>query len=479
MAAPHQLLDGYAEGISQPTSGLTALGLYLRELRSVTALEEGEDVRLGRSIRLGSEEALRELVTRTRGYVVAYARAYANRGVDYEDLIQEGNLALIVAARKYDPDRGASFIHHATWWIRSRLQRAVRAQGPTVRRSETAARMAIHVRRSRRQLEQLLHRHPTVEEIAFATGLDPAVVQLAEAESGNDSSLNATLGGSASDRVTSLQDLLTAEDEHSDPHGRLLESLRREDAARALEALPPQHARVLRLMHGVGVDREHSGQEIGELLGVSREAVRTMADRALARARAALAAPRSSRRRPPAQSASSARPAGESPTQGHHGQEPISDAAWARVAAIIPERLRPQGRGGPPRPRREVLDGILWVLRNDAAWSDLPRCYPSHRTCRDQLEEWVANGTFGRLLDVFAETFCGGTRRCFADLVASPPADLSACDRNMLQLLASPATVRLLERMGSALLAGYPPSILSRAHATRGRRVRTHALTAT
>jgi hypothetical protein len=119
------------------------------------------------------------------------------------------------------------------------------------------------------------------------------------------------------------------------------------------------------------------------------------------------------------------------------------------------------------------------VLRNDAAWSDLPRCYPSHRTCRDQLEEWVASGTFGRVLDAFAGMLCDDSGRRFTDLVAGPPTDLSACDRHLLQLLASKATVRLLERIGSALLAGYPPAILARAHATRGRRARSPALAAT
>jgi transposase len=126
-----------------------------------------------------------------------------------------------------------------------------------------------------------------------------------------------------------------------------------------------------------------------------------------------------------------------------------------------------------------VLDGILWVLSHDASWSDLPHCYPSHRTCRDQLEEWVAAGVFGRVLDAFAEMLCNGSRTCFADLVTSQRADLSACDRHILRLLVSPATVRLLERIGSARLADYPPELLARASATRGRRARTRALAAT
>ncbi len=274
-----------------------ALELYLNEVGAETLLTPEREMELGRAIREGCATALEQLVRANCPFAVSVARRYQGRGLDLEDLIQEANIGLTIAARKFDPDRGVRFITHAVWWIRQRIQVALEQQGRTVRLSHQMHKLLKRVARTRAHLRQLLFREPTAAEIAEAIGMDRDEVELVEVLTSPEASLNGPREGYADERTRELLETLVAEDAVSDPAAEWDRKAREADAHRALGSLPPHYARVLRLLYGMEGE-EHNPREIGKLLGVTRQRVEDMKKRALERARSTLAPAPRVRRRP-------------------------------------------------------------------------------------------------------------------------------------------------------------------------------------
>jgi RNA polymerase primary sigma factor len=255
------------------------LDQYLYEVSQTPLLSAQQEVAIARRVRAGDDEAMQELVKRNLRFVISVAKKYQNRGMALTDLIGEGNVGLLTAARKFDPDQGVKFISYAVWWIRQAILASLARQGRTVRVPLNRTADLSRIIRTAESLRQELRREPTPEEISGATGLTLDVVQSLAALNTAEVRLDAPLDP---DGERSLIDRFVA-DEQGDAEARAMDKFLSEEIDRALRTLPPRDAKVLRLYFGLDGGREHTLEEIGGMLGVTRERVRQLRDRALKR----------------------------------------------------------------------------------------------------------------------------------------------------------------------------------------------------
>src|SRR6185437_6371231 len=257
------------------------LDQYFAEVSRYTLLHVDEEQALARRIRRGDDMALDELVRRNLRFVVSVAKKYQNRGLPLIDLIGEGNVGLMTAARKFDPDQGVKFISYAVWWIRQAILASLARQGRTVRVPLNRTADLSRIVRTAEYLRQTLRREPTPEEIADATKLSLEVVQSLAALNTGDVRLDAPLDP---DGDRSLIERFIAED-LPDTEDQAMDRFLSDEVENALNTLQRRDAKVLRLYFGLDGGREHTLEEIGGLLGVTRERVRHLRDRALTRLR--------------------------------------------------------------------------------------------------------------------------------------------------------------------------------------------------
>ncbi len=257
------------------------LDQYLFEVSKTPLLTAQQEIAIARRVRTGDEEAMQELVKRNLRFVISVAKKYQNRGLALTDLIGEGNVGLLTAARKFDPDQGVKFISYAVWWIRQAILASLARQGRTVRVPLNRTADLSRIVRTAEMLRQELRREPTPEEIAHSTGLTLDVVQSLAALNTSEVRLDAPLDPEG-DR--SLIERFIA-DEQGDPEAQAMDKFLSEEIEGALRTLPPRDAKVLRLYFGLDGGREHTLEEIGGMLGVTRERVRQLRDRALKRLR--------------------------------------------------------------------------------------------------------------------------------------------------------------------------------------------------
>jgi len=257
------------------------LDQYLYEVAKTPLLTAPEEVAIARRIAAGDPDAMHELIRANLRFVISVAKKYQNRGMGLTDLIGEGNVGLLTAARKFDPDQGVKFISYAVWWIRQSILASLARQGRTVRVPLNRTADLSRIVRSAETLRKELERQPSPEEIANATGLTVEVVQSLATLNSADVRLDAPVEGEGE---RSLSDKFVA-DEQTDPEAQVMDQLLTEEIDHALQALPDRDAKVLRLYFGLNDGREHTLEEIGGLLGVTRERVRQLRDRALKRLR--------------------------------------------------------------------------------------------------------------------------------------------------------------------------------------------------
>jgi len=238
-----------------------------------------QELALARRVRAGDQDAMQELVKRNLRFVISVAKKYQNRGLALTDLIGEGNVGLLTAARKFDPDVGVKFISYAVWWIRQAILASIARTGRTIRVPLNRTADLSRTIRATEALRQKFGREPTPREVAASVGLSLDVVQSLMALNTSDVRLDAPLDPSG-DRT--LIDRFVA-DGQGDVEARAMERFLSEEVAQALATLPARDARVLRLYFGLDDGQEHTLEEIGGMLGVTRERVRQLRDRALKR----------------------------------------------------------------------------------------------------------------------------------------------------------------------------------------------------
>jgi len=257
------------------------LDQYLYEVSKTPLLTPQEEIDLAKKVRAGDVEAMQELAKRNLRFVISVAKKYQNRGLPLTDLIGEGNVGLLTAARKFDPDQGVKFISYAVWWIRQAILASLARQGRTVRVPLNRTADLSKIVKTAEALRQELKREPTPEEISRATGLSLEVVQSLAALNTGEVRLDAPLDPEG-DRA--LIERFIAED-LPDTEEATMERFLSDEVEEALKSLPARDAKVLRLYFGLDGGREHTLEEIGGMLGVTRERVRQLRDRALKRLR--------------------------------------------------------------------------------------------------------------------------------------------------------------------------------------------------
>ena len=268
-------------GIAPSEPERDILDQYLYEVSTYPLLKGTEEIDIARKIRAGDADALQELVKRNLRFVISVAKKYQNRGLPLIDLIGEGNVGLLTAARKFDPDQGVKFISYAVWWIRQAILSSLARQGRTVRVPLNRTADLSRIIKASEILRQKMRREPTPEELAQVTGLSVDVVQSLAALNTGDVRLDAPMDP---DGDRSLIERFVA-DEMPDTEEEAMNRFLTDEIEQALNTLPPRDAKVLRLYFGLEGGREHTLEEIGSMLGVTRERVRQLRDRALKRLR--------------------------------------------------------------------------------------------------------------------------------------------------------------------------------------------------
>jgi RNA polymerase primary sigma factor len=257
------------------------LDLYLHEVSKSPLLTPAQELQVARRVQQGDEAAMQELVTKNLRFVVSIAKKYQNRGLPLVDLIGEGNIGLLTAARKFDPAHGVKFISYAVWWIRQAIQAALARCGRTVRIPLNRTADLARIVRASETLRQELGREPTAEELAEAVGLSVELVQSLAALNTAEVRLDGPLALEG-DRSTIERFIV---DGNPDAEAEAMDRFLAEEVAAALRTLAPRDARVLQLYFGLDGGREHTLEEIGVLFGITRERVRQLRDRALRRLR--------------------------------------------------------------------------------------------------------------------------------------------------------------------------------------------------
>jgi RNA polymerase primary sigma factor len=255
------------------------LDQYLYEVSLTPLLTQPQEIALARRVQAGDEDAMQELVKRNLRFVISVAKKYQNRGLRLVDLIGEGNVGLLTAARKFDPDHGVKFISYAVWWIRQAILASIARTGRTVRVPLNRTADLSRIIRTAENLRQERLREPTPEEIAKITGLSIDVVQALAALNTADVRLDAPLDP---DGDRTLVDRFVS-DQFASSEDHVMDHFLSEEIDAALNTLPARDARVLRLYFGLDGGKEHTLEEIGTMFGVTRERIRQLRDRALKR----------------------------------------------------------------------------------------------------------------------------------------------------------------------------------------------------
>ncbi|HEX2959250.1 MAG TPA: RNA polymerase sigma factor RpoD/SigA [Chitinispirillaceae bacterium] len=257
----------------------TSLELYLKEISRNQALSAEEEAQLAVKIKVGDKKALEKLIKANLRFVVSVARNYQNQGLPLGELISEGNLGLIQAAKRFDEKRNFKFISYAVWWIRQAILRALADRSRITRVPLNRIGIIHKVGRTQSRLEQKFRRMPTMEEIAQELGLAESDVLEIQKIGNRYLSLDTPV---QADDSSELIDLLQDENQEM-PDTRLIEMSMQEGISKILDTLNDREKSVLKLYFGVGEDTPHTLDEIGKRLHLTRERVRQIKEKAIHR----------------------------------------------------------------------------------------------------------------------------------------------------------------------------------------------------
>ena len=271
------LLSGFDASVEEQS----ALDQYLRDVSRHELITPEKEKELGALAQEGDQDAIKELARANLRFVISVAKKYQNRGVSLTDLIQEGNVGLVTAARKFDPEQGVKFISYAVWWIRQAILASLANHGRAVRVPLNRASDLARIFREKERLKQEKGQEPTTVELAEATYLTPELVESLQTLNSAEIRLDAPIGDSEDSQL--VERFIT--EEAAEPELEVEARLLTETIADALSLLEVRDAKVLRLYFGLEGEREHTLEEIGNTLGVTRERIRQLRDRALRRLR--------------------------------------------------------------------------------------------------------------------------------------------------------------------------------------------------
>ena len=258
-----------------------SLNQYLSDIAKIPMVTPQEEVILTQKIRQGDQAALERLTTANLRFVVSVAKQYQSSGLTLGDLINEGNLGLVKAAKRFDETKGFKFISYAVWWIRQSILSAINEQSRMIRLPLNKVGDLSKITKAASQLEQLYERQPTPDEVAESLEITTEKVSDVLGHSGRHISYDSPF---SSEEDNTLLDVLQSPEPDTD-RGLMSESLSTE-VAQSMRVLGEKERDVLSLFFGLGDGQPLSLEEIGDKYELTRERVRQIKDKALARLRA-------------------------------------------------------------------------------------------------------------------------------------------------------------------------------------------------
>lgn len=254
-----------------------ALDRYLQEIGKVELITAEEETELARKIHGGDILALNRLINANLRFVVSVSKQYQNQGLTLSDLINEGNLGLIIAAKRFDETRGFKFISYAVWWIRQSILQALAEQSRIVRLPLNKVGALNKINKATAKLEQILEREPSAEEIAMELEITPADVNILLKNNGRHVSMDAPVNQEES---SNMYDLLEDDGANNPESGLLTASLCKE-IERALKTLSDREAEIIMLYYGLCGRSALSLEEISEYIGLTGERIRQIKEKAV------------------------------------------------------------------------------------------------------------------------------------------------------------------------------------------------------
>ncbi len=239
--------------------------LYLREIGKIPLLNAEEELALAQKVVAGDKKAKDKMAEANMRLVVSIAKRYSGRGLDFLDLIQEGNTGLLRAVEKFDPDKGFKFSTYATWWIR---------QVETINK----------LLRTQRRMTQELNREPTIEELGKELEMEPDKVEYVIKIKQDITSLDAGVGRDGEDEDSVLQDFIEDED-GTTPEESATSQLLKEQVQAILSTLSDREQKIVKMRFGLENGKSHTLEEVGQEFAVTRERIRQIEAKALAKLR--------------------------------------------------------------------------------------------------------------------------------------------------------------------------------------------------
>ncbi len=252
---------------------------YLFDVSQIEMISPQEEFDLAAKIREGDTKALDKLVKSNLRFVISVAKQYQNFGVNIQDLVNEGNIGLIKAAQKFDETRGFKFISYAVWWIRQMIQKAINDQGKIVRLPSNKSGLLMRISKAEDTFMQLNQRLPDAEELAEMLDVSEKEINETYASKFSQYDLDAPItdddSTSRMEKFDSQEDSLTEDN--------LTKSSLKIDISRMLDKLTPREQRIIQDYYGIGVRRSKTIAEISAEIGMSRESIRKIRNKAIAR----------------------------------------------------------------------------------------------------------------------------------------------------------------------------------------------------
>ncbi len=258
--------------------------LYLREIGKIPLLNAEEELALAQKVVAGDKRAKDKMAEANMRLVVSIAKRYSGRGLDFLDLIQEGNTGLLRAVEKFDPDKGFKFSTYATWWIRQAITRAIADQARTIRIPVHMVETINKLLRTQRRMTQELNREPTIEELAKELEMEPEKVEYVMKIKQDITSLDAGVGRDGDDEDSVLKDFIEDEDSAT-PEESAASQLLKEQVQEILSTLSDREQKIIKMRFGLENGKSHTLEEVGQEFAVTRERIRQIEAKALAKLR--------------------------------------------------------------------------------------------------------------------------------------------------------------------------------------------------
>ncbi|MGY6561107.1 MAG: sigma-70 family RNA polymerase sigma factor [Luteibaculaceae bacterium] len=269
----------------QVTNRETAsLDKYLQEIGRVELITAEEEVELATKIKEGDQKALEKLTRANLRFVVSVAKQYQNQGLSLPDLINEGNLGLIKAAKRFDETRGFKFISYAVWWIRQSILQALAEQARIVRLPLNKIGTLNKINKAYSKLEQEFERQPTTAELATELDMPERDIKISLKNQGRHLSMDAPFD-SDDDSSGNLYDVMGQKNDDYDPVNNILSDSLKQEIDRSLHTLAEREADVIRLYFGLTGQHPLTLEEIGERFDLTRERVRQIKEKAIRKLR--------------------------------------------------------------------------------------------------------------------------------------------------------------------------------------------------